>query len=54
MEINTARENIITLKMYFMKEIGSEIKNKGKGSLAQLKETMKVNGKMIRSMVVVY
>lgn len=52
MEISTVRENTITLKMYIMKETGLEIKNKGKASSVQLKETTKASGKMIKSMVV--
>ena len=46
------KENIITLKMYFMKVIGLEIRNKDKEYLVQLRETIKANGKMIRNMVV--
>jgi hypothetical protein len=33
-----------------MKEIGSETRNKGKVYSAQLKETMKANGKAIKNM----
>ena len=54
MEISTVRENTITLKMYTMKEIGLEIKNKGKAFSAQLREITKANGKMIKSMVVAF
>lgn len=36
--------------MYFMKEIGSEIRNKDKVYSVQLKETMKANGKTIKNM----
>ena len=37
-----------------MKEIGLEIKNKGKAFSVQLREITKANGKMIKSMVVAF